>query len=265
MNKLSEADWQQYQAEGYLRLGRVGQLEDVRALAQRLDEIMLGNADINYDKTLMQLDSTDGAYESAGEQSLGHKGATLNYRKIEQLEFDPLFLAYMQQPVFQEIAERIYPGMNVACFRAMFMNKPANRGTVLPVHQDRWNWLDRDPLITLYLAIDPATIANGCVEIVPGSHYRLLNPEHDSGYLTPEMAEPYRDASTRLPLELAEGEVVLLHNWTLHSSGVNQTSKSRRAFSFCLMDADTRFVQHPETLASKRIIFGEHAMSPISL
>ena len=36
--------------------------------------------------------------------------------------------------------------------RAMFMNKPANKGTFLPWHQDRWTALDRDPQITKALA-----------------------------------------------------------------------------------------------------------------
>ena len=41
-------------------------------------------------------------------------------------------------------------------------------------------------------------------------------------------------------MELALGEVVLLHNWTLHSSGTNQTQTSRRAFSVCYMHGETK-------------------------
>lgn len=77
----------------------------------------------------------------------GFKGATLDYRKIQDREFDPLFLRYMQQPEFAEICRRTYGDVPVAAFRAMFMNKPAQKGTFLPWHQDRWAFLDRDPLI----------------------------------------------------------------------------------------------------------------------
>ena len=42
-------------------------------------------------------------------------------------------------------------------------------------------------------------------------------------------------------MKLALGEVVLLHNWwTLHSSGTNPTQTSRRAFSVCYMDGETK-------------------------
>ena len=45
-----------------------------------------------------------------------------------------------------------------------------------------------------------------------------------------------------LYLELEMGEVVLLHNWTLHRSEVNTTNRPRRGFSVCYIDAATRQV-----------------------
>ena len=40
---------------------------------------------------------------------------------------------------------------------------PTSGGSQLGWHQDRWSTLDRDPKITVYLAIDPATEENGCM------------------------------------------------------------------------------------------------------
>src|SRR6476661_7180908 len=78
-------------------------------------------------------------------------------------------LRALQQRIFREICARVYgPETRISCFRAMFMNKPAHKGTFLPWHQDRWSDLDRDPLVTVYTALDPATIANGCVQVIPG-------------------------------------------------------------------------------------------------
>ena len=39
---------------------------------------------------------------------------------------------------------------------------------------------------------------------------------------------------------MEKGEVVLLHNWTLHRSETNSTNRPRRAFSVCYIDAATR-------------------------
>lgn len=238
---FTDPQWAQYEREGFLRLGKVLTDADLAVLRQRIDDIMLGRAPVNYDRMLMQLDSDTGKYEDAPAQTRGFKHATLNYRKIQELEFDPLFLAYMQRPVFQEICARIYgPETPVAAFRAMFMNKPARKGTWLPWHQDRWNFLDRDPLITVWTALDPATVANGCLQVIPGSHrLGILNPAHPSSFLTPKQAVQHAPSDKVVWLELAPGEAVLLHNWLLHASDVNQTDIPRRAFSVCYMDART--------------------------
>ncbi|MDQ2732356.1 MAG: phytanoyl-CoA dioxygenase family protein, partial [Armatimonadota bacterium] len=232
-DQLTEDQWQQFEQDGYLRLGKVLTEEELAALQRRMDDIMLGTAEIDYTRTLMQRDSDTGQYGDVGPANRGFKGPTLNYRKIEDLEFDPLFLAYMQRPLFRHICERVYgSGTPITAFRAMFMNKPAGKGTFLPWHQDRWTDLDRDPLITIWTALDPATADNGCIQIINHSHRAgLINKEHPSGFVTPEQAQEVAAKNGVSHLEVPAGEAVLLHNWLLHSSDVNRTAIPRRAFS----------------------------------
>jgi hypothetical protein len=260
-DRLTDAQWKQYEEEGYLNLGPVLAAGELAALQKRIDDLMMGKAPANYDGMLMQLDSESGKYEDAGEQSRGHKGATLNYRKIQDLENDPLFLAYMQKPIFRDVCGRVYgKEAPVACFRAMFMNKPARKGTWLPWHQDRWNFLDRDPLLTVWTALDPCTVANGCVQVIPKSHkLGLLNPDHPSGFLTPEMAQKHCPPEKAVMLELKAGDVALLHNWLLHASDVNRSDISRRGFSVCYMDGRTR---NSKGGAAFPTIFGDGALDP---
>jgi hypothetical protein len=260
---LTPQQWQQYDRDGVLRLGKVQSASEHAALCQRMDDIMLGKARLDYDRIMMQLDSDTGKYNDAGPQTKGFKSPTLNYRKIQDLEYDPLFLTYMQRPIFKGICEHVYgPDTPIACFRAMFMNKPSRRGTVLPWHQDRWVHLDRDPLITLWTALDPATKANGCVKIIPGSHkLGVINPRDGSGFLTDEQALEICKQEKVEYLELEAGEVALLHNWLLHSSDVNTSDIPRRAFSVCYMDARTK-ASGGETF---NIVFGEGAMRPEEL
>ena len=239
--QITDAEWAQFGQAGYLKLGRLLDRPQLQALQQRLDDLMLGRARVDYDRLLMQLDSASGKYEDAGAMTKGFKGATLNYRKIQDLEFDPLFLELMQRDIFRELCQRVYGAATpIAAFRAMVMNKPARKGTWLPWHQDRWTHLSQDPLITVWTALDPATIANGCVQVIPGSHRNgLINPSHPSGFLTPAQAEQHAPASQVVYLELPPGEVAILHNHLLHASDVNKTDISRRAFSVCYMDART--------------------------
>jgi phytanoyl-CoA hydroxylase len=259
--ELTAAQMQTYEEQGYFKLGKVLSDLELVALSQRIDHIMLGKADLDYDRLMMQRESGEG-YDQSG-QSLGLKGATLNYRKIENLEFDSLFLSFMQKPLFRDICEKVYGKAmeRIACYRAMFMNKPAHNGSVLPYHQDRWRDLDRDPLVTIWTALDQSTIENGCVKIFPKTHRKLINPDNGSGFLTPEQAKQLLDKEDPVCLEMKAGESVLLHNWTVHGSEGNTSDRSRRAFSVCYMDAETI------STSGKRfsVMFGPNALQPETL
>lgn len=258
MTTLTPDQWQRFERDGYLPLGPVLSADELAGLQQRIDDIMLGRAQVPYERIMMQLDSTTGNIADAGPQTKGHKGATLAYRKIQDLELDPLFLACMQKPLFKHICETVHgAGARVAAFRAMFMNKPSEQGTPLAWHQDRWTDLDRDPLVTIWIALDPATIANGCVQVIPGSHRKVVNPEDSAGFLRPDQIAALLATHKPVFLEVPAGEALLLHNWTLHSSDVNRTPIPRRAFSVCYMDAATQ----SKSGAKFPVMFGEGALT----
>ncbi|HYF48200.1 MAG TPA: phytanoyl-CoA dioxygenase family protein [Planctomycetota bacterium] len=253
---ISDEQWWQYHQQGYLRLGKLVNDEELEGLRRRIDDIMLGKVPFD---GYMQLDR-GGEYSNLHEGGK-FSGATLEYRKIQDLERDPLYLSYMQKPIFREICDYHYGAhANISVFRAMFMNKPARKGTILPWHQDGgtgWD-LDRDPLATLWLALDPATVANGCVEIIPGSHKlgllsergHTISKEHEAQYCTPGKS---------VFLELKPGECVLMHNLLLHRSGVNNTDIPRRGFSVCYMDARTTELKTGKKFP---VIFGKGALKP---
>jgi len=258
LKPISPAAWNEFEDLGYVKLGSLDP-ETLRSLQERIDAIMLGKAPVDYERMLMQLDSSDGAYENAGAQTKGFKGSTLNYRKIQDLEYDPLFLEFLQDPVFKDLCERVYGAdASIAIFRAMFMNKPAHQGTFLPWHQDRWTFLSEDPQVTVWTALDPATEENGCVQVIPGSHKNgLINPTHLSGFLSKAQSAAICTEDRIVHLELEVGEVALLHNHLLHASDINRSSQSRRAFSVCYMNAATQVDGKP---SSYPIAFGEGAL-----
>ena len=262
-DSLTNEQWRKFQTQGYLRLGKVATEAELEALQQRMDDIMLGRAPLDYDRMAMQLDREPGTGKP-GPQSKGHKGATLSYRKIQDLEYDPHFLAYMQKPLFRHICARVYgEETTVACYRAMFMNKPAGKGTHLPWHQDRFNILDTNPIATVWMALDRVTVENGCVGVVSGSHRSTFEQDDSAAlaFLTEGQATVVLAETEPEYLELEAGEAALLHNLLLHGSGVNKTDTSRRGFSVCYMDAATR----SESGTTFSIIFGEGALSPESL
>ena len=254
---ISEQQWRQFDSEGFVVLPAsqvFESAEELGLLQRRLNEIMLGVADVPYEKMMMQLDSTTGSYADAGEQTLGFKGATLRYRKIQNLEHDPDIMEYLRKPIFREACARVYsPETPIASFRTMFFSKPCRLdddtpgGTRLPWHQDRWKLLDRDPLLNVYLALDEATRESGCVQIIPRSHHRgVINPSHHSAFLTDEQIAAHASDSTQmLDLVLRPGETCLMHNWVVHCSGTNATAAPRRALSVSFMDARSHLASAP--------------------
>jgi hypothetical protein len=212
--------------------------DQVSALAARVDDLALGR--VQNPAVLFQLD-TGGAYDQLPGAVAVLPDPTLAYRKVQGLEHDDLFGQVLRLPVVREVCERMYGRhAGVSIFRAMVMNKPAGQGTVLPWHQDAGDvWgLDRDPLVTLWLALDDATPENGCMEVVPGSHRLGLLTPHGST-VPPELAEIHCPRDAVRHITARAGELILLHNWSIHRSGVNPTAQPRRAFTTCLMDART--------------------------
>ncbi|UUY09428.1 phytanoyl-CoA dioxygenase family protein [Pseudomonas sp. J452] len=238
---LSEQQWSDFEQNGFIRLGRLLDTEAIAELTQRADDLASGTQ-VN-PLIQMQLD-TGGDYDALPQAVSQLAAGTHLYRKVQGLENDELFAPLVQHPLFGEICARLYGShAPVSLFRAMIMNKPAGQGTYLPWHQDGGDvWaLDRDPLVTIWVALDPATRANGCVEVIPGSHRLGLLSAHGS---TLSEADMQRHCPTEqaLPLELEAGHGLLLHNWLIHRSGINPSNQPRRAFTACYMDGRTRSV-----------------------
>ncbi len=255
---ITQEQWSDYHRDGYLKIGAQCGSGELAELRQRIDEIMLGRAPLDYNRLTMQLDSNTDRYDQVKGGGIGHQGASLGYRKIQGLEYDALFLAYMKKPVFREICAYVYGAhASIACFRAMFMNKPAQQGSDLPWHQDggsSWH-VDRDPLVTVWTALDPATAGNGCVQVVPGSHQLGILSEQGHT-ITDEQERVFCPEDRIVDLTMEPGEVVILHNWLLHRSGVNRMDIPRRAFSACYIDARTRSSRK----SSFSMIFGDGAL-----
>lgn len=231
-NEISAVEWRELEDVGYVRLGMVLPNTQIDRLCKRIDEIMLGN--VHYDGMSMQLcPSAQGTKQVKG-FTAGHKGSSLKYRKIQELEMDPLFLKYIQHPLFRDIT-RMKIGEKVGVFRAMFFNKPSNGGVPLVWHQDGREWdLSIREEITVYTALDPQTRENGCLTVIPYSHREC--PIHT--VRKEEDIQKYAPENKRVYMEMDKGEVILLKTKLLHSSLVNTTDRPRRAFSIAFIHGD---------------------------
>lgn len=236
---IDQDAWHRYNAEGYLDLGCLLNATEEANLRQRADDIAAGR--LENSSIRLQLD-TGGSYDNLAPIVQRFDAGTTRYRKIQGLETDEHFGALLRKPLFAEVCAHEYgPHTPISVFRAMIMNKPAELGTILPWHQDGGDvWaLDRDPLVTIWVALDRADETNGCVEVVVGSHRLGLLSRYGSTISDDDAAHHCRPELVR-PLVVEPGHAVLMHNWLIHRSGVNPSTAPRRAFTACLMDGRTR-------------------------
>ncbi len=226
-----------YREHGWARLGKL--LDDARIaqLRARVDAIMLG--EVTYPGLFFQHDSPSGRYEDL-EYGKGWKGPSLEYRKVEKLELDPLFWEWITSDVFRRVTARVYPDADVTLYRAFLMNKHAGGGSDLPWHQDGGDFwgLDREPTLQVWTAFDEAPIGGGCVEVAPGTHKAgLATPL--GGVVPKDKLDELGAEAHALPLPAVAGEVLLIHNHVWHRSGRTRPGHPRRALSVCYMDGAT--------------------------
>jgi phytanoyl-CoA hydroxylase len=228
------AEWAEH---GYARLGKVLSGPGVAALRERAEDLMLGR--IKHPGLFYQLDALTGRYEDAP-IGLGWQGPSLSYRKLEKLEKDDLFRAWLDNPLFERIARAVIPGP-VVIYRAVLFNKGAEAGSDVPWHQDGgqlWG-LNREPELQIWTALDDAPIDGGCLEFLSSSHHGgLASP---LGGVVPEArVAAERAGERRVPVPVQAGEALLIHSHVWHRSGRNRPGQRRLAFSVCYMSASTR-------------------------
>ena len=226
-----------FREHGWARLGVVATEATLASLRSRADEIMLGRSPST--GFFFQRDGETGRYEDLA-FGQGWEGPSLEYRKVEKLEGDPLFRGWLENSLFERIA-RTLVGNEVAIYRATLFTKGARGGTELPWHQDagRFWGVDRDPQLQIWTALDDAPQEAGCVEVLDASHTGgLARPL--GGMIPRDICGAARADERKLALEAQAGEVLLLHNYLWHRSGRNTSGRTRRAFSVTYMPASTR-------------------------
>lgn len=155
-----------------------------------------------------------------------------------------LMLATLAHPRIVNVLTRAI-GPNVKSMQSMLFIKNAGKpGQAWHQDEDFIPTRDRS-LGAAWIALDDATVDNGCLWVIPGSHRPGVlwplrqheNPEYD---FAPESFDfPYSDADA-IPVEVPAGSIVFFHGHLLHKSLRNRrTSGFRRALVNHYMSAES--------------------------
>lgn len=140
-------------------------------------------------------------------------------------------------PRFVIAAQQLLGNRPVRFWHDQLFYKPAKKGGVVAWHQDYSYWTRTKPIahLTCWCALDDATVENGCLQYIPGSHKWGLLPkpviagelQGIKDYLNEEQKQQF-EHPVYAPVKA--GEAIFHHSLTLHGSGENKSRQPRRAF-----------------------------------
>ncbi len=144
---------------------------------------------------------------------------------------------------------------DLALFTEKLNLKRAHNGGPIVLHQDFPYWCDltkiASKVATAMLFLDDATVENGCLEVVPGSHREGLQERRSiDGFGSLEMDPGKYDQSRLLPLEVPAGSVAFFGPFLVHRSLPNRTGADRRALLYSYQPAGHPHLRELTRLAS---------------
>ncbi|MCX6380369.1 MAG: phytanoyl-CoA dioxygenase family protein [Armatimonadetes bacterium] len=156
-----------------------------------------------------------------------------------------------------DILEGIFaPNLEFLSDKIVFKAKGTAYGS--PWHQD-WHYWHGSNKISLWLALDDATPANGCMKLLPGSH---TAPIAHKGETAPDETFGIRlkpgevDESQAVIAEVSAGGGVFFLDLTLHASYPNSTGDDRWAWIGTYRDAKAG-VEDYDWAKAREILRGE--------
>lgn len=119
----------------------------------------------------------------------------------------------------------------VQMFSDTVFMKPAHHGIEAAMHQDTSFWPNLEPnAMNFWLAIDPATVENGCLHLIPGSHTVDL-PHHNHPIQGNLLYENEVEIEKLIPIEMDSGDGIFFNSGLVHKSFPNRSDHSRRAYA----------------------------------
>jgi ectoine hydroxylase-related dioxygenase (phytanoyl-CoA dioxygenase family) len=203
-----------FNREGYLKPIRVFSGAEIAEVRRYFDDLLA--------KTL-----------AAGGDSYSISTAHLRHARVYDLLTDPRLVARIRDLL----------GENVIGWGSHFFCKMPGDGKRVAWHQDASYWpLTPSKTVTIWLAIDHASVENACMRYIPGSHhlghltYRLS--ETDEANVLNQTVEGIEKLEPAVDVELEAGEISMHSDLLLHGSEANSSTRRRCGLTLRYCPAD---------------------------
>ncbi|XP_042392687.1 phytanoyl-CoA dioxygenase-like isoform X2 [Zingiber officinale] len=247
-----------FNVNGYLVVESFSGSEEIKEMRDRMEELLNG-----FDGSYSSIFSTTNQqhtdayfFESAEkisfffeEKAFGDDGCLkqpkeLSINKVGHAlhELDPVFKKFSTSDKLLGMLFSLDYKKPVVIQSMYIFKQPGIGGEVTPHQDNSFLYTDPPSCTGLWLALEDATINNGCLWAIPGSHKnglkrRFIRDENGVHFDEPS---PSYDQKDFVPLEVKEGALVVIHGDLIHQSFENKSSKSRHALSLHVVETQER-------------------------
>ncbi len=225
-------------------------IEAMKCITQR--DLAAHQGDIEYEAEL--------SYPGAPE-SLDAEGGRTARRLRQAISRDPVFAKLVKEPFLVNRLQQllgphvVMPLIHHNCI----MTKQPRFSSDTGWHQDTryWSFTTGD-LVNIWIALGEETLQNGCLRVLPGTHFERVPREllDDALFLRTDLEQNQPLLELAVPVELQAGDVLFFHARCFHSATRNYSTESKQSVVFTFRSLDnppvpgTKSAQWPELLLS---------------
>jgi len=162
-------------------------------------------------------------------------------------DLDPVFDAFSRTPQMAELATDI-GFAEPRLLQSMYIFKQPGIGGEVVCHTDHtFLWTEPQSVVGFWVAVEEATLANGCLHVLPGGHriavksrFRLTGDRLGTTFDVFDDT-PY-PIDRLVPVEADVGTLVLLHGTLPHWSAPNTSAVSRHAYTLHVIEGSADYL-----------------------
>lgn len=162
-------------------------------------------------------------------------------------DLDPEFSAFSRTPDMAAVAHDV-GFVDPLLLQSMYIFKQPRIGGEVNCHTDHtFLWTEPVSVVGFWIAIDDATVENGCMWALPGGHRipartRSRLNESRTATVTDVLDPTPYPTEGLVPLEAPRGTLVVLHGLLPHLSGPNLSDKPRHAYTVHVIDGTAKYL-----------------------